>query len=92
MKTQGVSSPLSPPPYVNRPPGRLSLGRPRSRHSHTEWDLGWEKVMKHLTAFRCQVVKLFAKHLKIEEQKVMLKKGIFPLGVSDRPIGARAID
>ncbi|CAN0538109.1 unnamed protein product, partial [Ectocarpus sp. 8 AP-2014] len=37
--------------------------------------------MKHLTAFRCQVVKLFAKHLKIEEQKVMLRKGCFPLGV-----------
>lgn len=40
--------------------------------------------MKHLTAFRCQVVKLFAKHLKIEEQKVMLRKGCFPLGVSAR--------
>eukprot|EP00752_Nemacystus_decipiens_P011919 g10569.t1 len=39
------------------------------------------EVMKHLTAFRCQVVKLFAKHLKIEEQKVMLKKGCFPIGV-----------
>ncbi|CAM9404838.1 unnamed protein product, partial [Ectocarpus sp. 8 AP-2014] len=39
------------------------------------------EVMKHLTAFRCQVVKLFAKHLKIEEQKVMLRKGCFPLGV-----------
>lgn len=39
------------------------------------------EVMKHLTAFRCQVVKLFAKHLKIEEQKVMLKKGCFPLAV-----------
>ncbi|CAM9427675.1 unnamed protein product [Pylaiella littoralis] len=36
--------------------------------------------MKHLTAFRCQVVKLFAKHLKVEEQKVMLRKGCFPLG------------
>ena len=39
------------------------------------------KVMKHLTAFRCQVLKLFAKHLKIEEQKVMLRKGCFPLAV-----------
>eukprot|EP00904_Undaria_pinnatifida_P011338 jgi/Undpi1/7334/HiC_scaffold_22.g09807.m1 len=39
------------------------------------------EVMKHLTAFRCQVVKLFAKHLKIEEQKVMLRKGCFPLAV-----------
>ncbi|CAM9551780.1 unnamed protein product [Scytosiphon promiscuus] len=39
------------------------------------------EVMKHLTAFRCQVVKLFAKHLKMEEQKVMLRKGCFPLGV-----------
>ncbi|CAM9972194.1 unnamed protein product [Ectocarpus sp. 12 AP-2014] len=39
------------------------------------------EVMKNLTAFRCQVVKLFAKHLKIEEQKVMLRKGCFPLGV-----------
>ena len=46
--------------------------------------MGWDgKVMKHLTAFRCQVVKLFAKHLKIEEQKVMLRKGIFPLGVRE---------
>ncbi|CAN0517087.1 unnamed protein product, partial [Laminaria digitata] len=39
------------------------------------------EVMKHLTAFRCQVLKLFAKHLKIEEQKVMLRKGCFPLAV-----------
>lgn len=33
-------------------------------------------------------MKLFAKHLKLEEQKVMLKKGCFPIGV--RIIGRAA--
>ncbi|CAM9207289.1 unnamed protein product [Choristocarpus tenellus] len=39
------------------------------------------KVIKALTAFRCQVLKLFAKHLKMDEQKTMLRKACFPLAV-----------
>lgn len=42
------------------------------------------QVMKSLAAFRCQVVKLFAKHLKMDEQRKMLRKGCFPLAVSVR--------
>ena len=59
----------------------LRLSRESHRHPVVPCFVNANKVMKHLTAFRCQVVKLFAKHLKIEEQKVMLRKGCFPLAV-----------
>lgn len=39
------------------------------------------QVIKSLTSFRCQVVKLFAKHLKVEDQQLMLKKACFPIAV-----------
>lgn len=68
MSPTSRAAPPSPPPPLLLPP---------------RVDPSSLKVMKHLTAFRCQVVKLFAKHLKLEEQKVMLKKGIFPLAVRD---------
>jgi hypothetical protein len=37
-------------------------------------------VIKALTAFRCQVLKLFAKHLKPSEQAKMLRR-YFPIAV-----------
>ncbi|CAM9915376.1 unnamed protein product, partial [Discosporangium mesarthrocarpum] len=39
------------------------------------------KVIKAMAAFRCHVLKLFAKHMDLEEQKKMLQKACFPLAV-----------